>query len=481
MTLQDATKFYIDGAWVAPRVANPYAVVDPSTEQAYAHISLGSVEDADKAVAAAKRAFVSWSRSTKSERLDLLKSILDRYIARIDDFGDTISKEMGSPIDHARSEHATCGDFHIEYYIKALEELTLEWPLRPGDDDQFLVREPIGVAALITPWNWPINQISLKVGAAIAAGCTMVLKPSEIAPMSGMLFAEVMHDAGVPNGVFNLVNGDGATVGTRLSEHPDVDMVSFTGSTRAGRLVTKAAAQTVKRVALELGGKGPNIVFADVPDLAKTIKAGVRRVMDNSGQSCNAPTRMLVERRVYEQAKQIAADVCAATLVGPSARTGKHIGPVVSDVQYAKIQNLIQSGIDEGAQVLGGGVGKPEGMDVGYFVQPTVFGDVTPSMTIFREEIFGPVMSLTPFDTEEEAIVLAIDTEYGLTSYVQTGDPERARRVTRQLRSGMVIINGAARAGGAPFGGYKQSGNGREGGTFGIEDFQEVKAIAGWH
>ena len=480
MSLIDATKHYINGAWVAPSAPNAFDVINPSTEQAFAQITLGSVQDTDAAVAAAKAAFSTWGQSTKAERLDALQALLSRYVARLDDIGDAISQEMGAPKDFARDVQATCGDFHLEYFIKALENMELEWPLRAGEEDQHMVREAIGVAALITPWNWPMNQISLKVGAAIAAGCTMVLKPSEIAPMSGVLFAELVHEAGLPAGVFNMVNGDGITVGSRLSEHPDVDMVSFTGSTRAGRLVTKAAADTVKRVSLELGGKGPNIIFADVPDVAKAVRAGVGSVMSNSGQSCNAPTRMLVERSIYEQAKQVAADVCAATQVGPSADAGKHIGPVVSQLQYEKIQGLIQTGLDEGAQVLGGGTGKPKGINAGYYVQPTVFGDVTPDMTIFREEIFGPVMSLTPFDSEAEAIALANDTEYGLASYVQTGDSDRARRVTRQLRAGMVIINGAGRAGGSPFGGYKQSGNGREGGTMGIEDFQEVKAVAGW-
>ena len=480
MSLIDATKFYIDGQWVSPVTPNPLAVINPSNEQAYAEISLGSQADADAAVAAAKQAFKSWGLASKADRLEVLNNLLHAYNARIDEMGEVISQEMGAPMDWARNVQATCGNHHIEYFIKALEEQEEEWPLRAGEEDQMMVREPIGVAALITPWNWPINQVSLKVGAAMAAGCTMVLKPSEIAPMSSMLFAEMIDQAGVPAGVFNLVNGDGPTVGAHLSQHKDVDMVSFTGSTRAGTAVSKAAADTVKRVALELGGKGPNIVFADVPNLEASVKQGVAGVMNNTGQSCNAPTRMLVERSVYEQAKEIAAAKANATAVDVAEKQGKHIGPLVSQMQFDKVQNLIGTGINEGAELIAGGPGLPDHLSAGYFAKPTVFANVTPQMTIFREEIFGPVLAMIPFDTEEEAIELANDTDYGLAAYVQTGDPQRARRVTRALRNGMVLINGAGRAGGAPFGGYKMSGNGREGGAMGIEDFQEVKAVAGW-
>ena len=360
-----------------------------------------------------------------------------------------------------------------------MKNFTWEHALNEANPQERIVHEPIGVAGLITPWNWPMNQVALKVGAALAAGCTMVLKPSEIAPLSSMLFAEFMDEAGFPKGVFNLVNGDGPTVGNAMSVHPDIDIMSLTGSARAGIAVTKAAADTIKRVSLELGGKGPNIIFADA-DVEKAVKGGSIGMFYNSGQSCNAPSRMLVERSVYDQAVEIAAATAAKTQVGDPTEEGRHIGPVVSAAQFEKIQGLIQAGIDEGARLVAGGVGRPEGVNRGYYVRPTVFADVNNEMTIAREEIFGPVLSMLPFDDEEEAIRIANDTAYGLTSYVQSGNQARAQKVARQLRAGMVIMNGASRPAGSPFGGYKQSGNGREGGVWGMLEFLEVKAISGW-
>jgi len=384
---------------------------------------------------------------------------------------------MGAPIDWATSAQTSSGADHIKDFIKRLKEFEFELEFN-NESDNYIAYEPIGVCGLITPWNWPINQITLKVIPALAAGCTMILKPSEIAPLSGMLFAEMIHEAGFPPGVFNLVNGDGEGVGTQISGHPGIDMVSFTGSTRAGRLITKNSADTIKRVCLELGGKGGNIVFADShPD---AVRDGISNVMSNSGQSCDAPTRMLVEKSIYKRAVQEAAEAAKNIKVDMAQKKGDHIGPVVSKTQFDKIQGLIQSGIDEGATLVAGGPNRPDGLNKGYFVQPTIFTNVSNNMRIAKEEIFGPVLSIIPFENEEEAIAITNDTSYGLGNYVQTQDKEKARRVARQFRSGGVYINGKSPDPGTPFGGYRQSGNGREGGTWGLEEYLEVKTICGW-
>jgi len=389
-----------------------------------------------------------------------------------------ISTEMGAPIDMARSDQAPCLSWHLENFLTAFDQIDWIRPLGPHAPDDRIALEPIGVVGLITPWNWPMNQVTLKVIPALLAGCTVVLKPSEEAPLSSLLFAEFVHDAGFPAGVFNLVNGDGAGVGSQLSTHPDVEMISFTGSTRAGRAISRAAAETLKRVTLELGGKGANLVFADAD--ANAVKRGVRHCFANSGQSCNAPTRMLVERSYYDTAVEIAREVAEGTGVGPASLPGRHIGPVVNARQWAQIQGHIEKGISEGARLVAGGLGRPEGLNKGYFVRPTVFADVVPGMTIEREEIFGPVLSIIPFDTEEEAVRIANDTPYGLTNYVQSADGPRRNRLARALRAGMVEMNGKSRGRGSPFGGVKSSGRAREGGVWGIEEFLEVKAISGW-
>ena len=476
--MENARNFYINGAWVAPKDGQDFAVIDPSTEETAAMISLGGQADTDAAVAAAKAAFPKWRLSSKAERLDLMESILDIYMRRSDEMGATISMEMGAPIDMSKVQQSGTGSFHLKAFIQALKEFEFESPLRPGEEDTRIIHEPIGVCALITPWNWPMNQITLKVIPALATGCTMILKPSEQSPLSGVLFSEIMHEAGVPAGVYNMVNGDGPGVGSQLSAHKDVDMVSFTGSTRAGRAITIAAAETIKRVSLELGGKGANLVFADADP--KAVTQGIQRCFNNTGQSCNAPTRMLVERSRYDAAVQEAKAAAEATSVNAASEAGRHIGPLVSEMQFDKVQDMIQKGIDEGATLVAGGMGRPDGLNRGYFVRPTVFADCTNDMAVMRDEIFGPVLSMMPFDTEEDAIAIANDTDYGLTNYVQTSDPERARRVARELRSGMVDINGKARGAGSPFGGMKQSGNGREGGKWGLDEFLEVRAIGGW-
>ena len=470
--------FYINGAWVAPTAPNDFPVINPSTEEAFATISLGGQADTDAAVAAAKAAFKTWGVSSKADRLEVLQNIAGEYAKRTEDLAQAMSQEMGAPINLARANQTGAGAYHIKNFIRAFEGFEFDRMLGSHAPNDRILYEPIGVCALITPWNWPMNQVSLKVVAALAAGSTMVLKPSEISPLSAVVWSEIMHDAGVPAGVYNMVNGDGMGVGTQLSTHPDVDMVSFTGSTRAGIAISKAAADTLKRVSLELGGKGANILFADADE--KAVKRGVLHMMQNTGQSCNAPSRMLVQREIYDQSVEAAREIAEGVGVGPASEEGRHIGPVVSEAQWGKIQDLIQKGIDEGARLVAGGTGRPEGLNKGYFVKPTVFADVTNQMTIAREEIFGPVLSMIPFDTEEEAIEIANDTVYGLTNYIQTQDGARANRVARALRSGMVEVNGQGRGAGAPFGGYKQSGNGREGGVFGIEDFLEVKAASGW-
>ncbi|MBP5856851.1 aldehyde dehydrogenase family protein [Marivibrio halodurans] len=473
------TDFYIDGSWVAPSAPNDFEVINPADEQGFATISLGGQADVDKAVAAARAAFPGFAAMPHGERIALLEKLYEVYKRRMGEMAETISKEMGAPMKLATQAQAAAGLGHIKAFIRDLKEFEFEHPLYPDVTEEHIVHEPIGVCGLITPWNWPMNQVTLKVIPALGVGCTVVLKPSEVSPLSAMLFAEMIDEAGFPKGVFNLVNGDGPTVGAAMSSHPDIDMMSFTGSTRAGTAVQKAAADTVKRVTLELGGKGPNLIFADT-DVAKAVKRGTIHCFNNSGQSCNAPTRMLVERSVYDDAVEAAIATAAKCQVGDPEEDGNHIGPLSSAQQFEKVQELIQVGIDEGAKLVAGGVGRPEGFNRGYYARPTIFADVNNEMTIAREEIFGPVLSIMPFSDEEEAIRIANDTPYGLTSYLQTDDVERMRRVSKQLRAGMVQMNGAQRPGGSPFGGYKMSGNGREGGRWGIEDYLEVKAISGW-
>jgi aldehyde dehydrogenase (NAD+) len=470
--------FYINGGWLPPLAPKDLMVIDPSTEDACAVISLGSAADADRAVAAAKAAFPAWAATPPAERKAVVARILAQYERRKGELAEAISLEMGAPIDMATDSQAPCLPWHLTNFLTAFDHIEWVRPLGPHAPNDRIALEPIGVVGLITPWNWPMNQIALKVIPALLAGCTCVLKPSEESPLDAMIFAEFCHDAGVPPGVFNLVNGDGMGVGTRLSEHPDVEMISFTGSTRAGRAITKAAAETLKRVTLELGGKGANVIFADADE--KAVKRGVLHLMNNSGQSCNAPSRMLVERSFYDQAVEIAAEVATAIKVGPASEHGRHIGPVVNKRQWDQIQGYIQKGIDEGARLVAGGLGLPEGMNKGYYVRPTVFADVTPGMTIEREEIFGPVLSIIPFEDEAEAVKIANDTPYGLTNYVQTQDGARRNRLALRLKSGMVEMNGQSRGAGAPFGGVKASGRAREGGIWGIEEFLEVKAISGW-
>ncbi|MTH78210.1 aldehyde dehydrogenase family protein [Paracoccus aestuariivivens] len=476
--LADKRKFYINGAWVQPSVAHDLEVIDPSTEEPVAVISLGAQADTDAAVAAAKAAFPAWSATAPAERLAHVEKILAVYKDRQADMGKAIEDEMGAPHDMAVADQAGSGVSHIETFIEAFRNFEFIRPLGAHAPGSMVAWEPIGVVGLITPWNWPMNQVTLKVIPAILAGNTVVLKPSEIAPLSSVVFAEIVDAAGLPAGVFNMVNGDGPGVGTQLSTHPDVEMISFTGSTRAGIAITKAAADTVKKVALELGGKGANLVFADADE--KAVTRGVRHVFYNSGQSCNAPTRMLVERSFYETAVAHAQKVAEETAVATAHQSGRHIGPVVSKLQWDKIQDLIQAGIDEGARLVAGGPGLPEGVNRGYFVRPTVFADVTNDMTIARQEIFGPVLSIIPFDTEEEAVEMANDTIYGLTNYVQTQDGARRNRLSRQLRAGMIEMNGQSRGRGSAFGGVKASGRAREGGVWGIEEFMDSKQISGW-
>lgn len=474
MSKLDQRKFYIDGEWVDPLEPSNYEVHNPATEESIGTISMGTYDDIDRAVQAARRAFASWSTASKNARTELLQNILTVYKKRYDEMAETISLEVGAPIDMARKSQAACGVGHLEGFLTALGQLDTRWQLGNGDT---LIREPIGVCGLITPWNWPVNQMALKVLPALAVGCTCVLKPSELTPLSALLYAEILHEAGVPNGVFNLVNGEGPVAGASLSRHPDVDMVSFTGSTRAGREVTRDAAETVKKVTLELGGKSPNIVFADA-DLEKAIKRGVYGCFYNSGQSCSAPTRMLVERSVYDQAMEIARATGESQAVGNPAESGRHIGPVISLLQFDRIQDLINSGISEGARLLVGGPGKPEGFSRGHYVRPTIFCDAHNDMRIAREEIFGPVLTIIPFGDEDDAVRIANDTPYGLAAYVETADHERAERVAGKLRAGQVYINGTECGYGSPFGGYKMSGLGREGGLFGLEDFLEIKAVS---
>ena len=476
--MQDASKHYINGQWVASIDGREMAVENPSTEQKIATITLGGVADADAAVAAAKAAFPAWAATDPLDRIAALERLMEVYKGQAEDMAQAISFEMGAPIALARTAQVGAGAGHLKNTIRTAKGFAFERPLGDHAPCDMILYEPVGVCALITPWNWPMNQVMLKVVPALAAGCTMVLKPAEQAPLSAVLLAEMIDAAGFPPGVFNLVNGDGAGVGAHLTAHPDVNMVSFTGSTRAGVAISKAAADTVKRVSLELGGKGANIIFADADE--KAVTRGVRHCFNNSGQSCNAPTRMLVERSIYDQAIETARAVAEKTEVGPADIEGRQIGPVVSETQFNKIQYLIKCGIDEHATLIAGGLERPDGLNRGHFVRPTIFADVTPEMTIWKEEIFGPVLTMTPFDSEEEAIALANDTPYGLTNYVQTADKSRARRLARGLRSGMVEMNGKFGAPGTPFGGMKQSGTGREGGVWGLEEFLEVKAVSDW-
>ncbi|QDY71557.1 aldehyde dehydrogenase family protein [Qingshengfaniella alkalisoli] len=474
MTNLQTGKFYIDGKWVDPAGTETLEVINPATEEAFATIAMGNRQDVEHAVAAAKTAFETFSQTTKAERIELLEGILAAYERRYDEMSAIICEELGAPISLCDAAQSMVGVGHLKGFLDALRNMEFREEMPSGDT---IYREPIGVCGMITPWNWPINQIALKVLPAFAAGCTVVLKPSEITPLNALLYAEILDEAGVPKGVFNLVNGDGLNVGSAISRHPDVAMVSFTGSTRAGRQVSIDAAETIKRVTLELGGKSPNIVFADT-DLADAVTGGVRHCFQNSGQSCNAPTRMLVEASIYDEAMDIAREAAENTLVGSPTDQGKHIGPLVSAIQYERVQELIQAGIDEGATLLAGGTGRPEGSNRGYFVKPTVFGNVNNQMRIAREEVFGPVLAMIPFKDEAEAVEIANDTPYGLAAQIQSGDTERAEAVARKLRAGMVHINGSDIDFGSPFGGYKMSGNGREGGKFGIEDFLEIKAVS---
>jgi aldehyde dehydrogenase (NAD+) len=473
--MSHALQFYIDGEWVDPARPATLAVIDPSTEEAYAEIALGSAADVDRAVAAARRAFPAFSRTTREERLALMRRLLAVYEARLPDMAEAISREMGAPRPFALASQAGIGTAHLAKMIETLETYAFE--KRRGT--MLVAKEPIGVVGMITPWNWPMNQIMCKVAPALAAGCTMVLKPSEIAPMSGLLFAEICHEAGLPKGVFNLVNGDGPTVGEAMSRHPGIDMMSFTGSTRAGILVAKSSADTIKRVHQELGGKSANILLPDV-DLETAVTKGVQGCFGNSGQSCNAPTRMFVPADRHDEAAGIAARAADAFKVGPADAETTELGPVVSQTQYDKIQGLIETGIREGARLVAGGPGRPDGLNRGYFVRPTVFADVTPDMTIAREEIFGPVLSILSYESEDEVADLANDTVYGLASYIQSADLGRARALAARMRTGNVYINYPAWDAGAPFGGYKQSGNGREYADFGLDEFLEIKGIVGY-
>jgi len=473
--MRDYTKFYINGAWVAPSGSDTLAVENPATLEQCATIAIGNESDVDNAVAAAKAAFETFSQTSVEERAALLDKIAEIYTSRIGEIAEAIREEMGAPISLASTAQAYAGLAHITEAAKILRNFSFSEDLGAHR----VVKEPIGVCGLITPWNWPMNQVTCKVAPALAVGCTMVLKPSEVAPLSSYIFTQIMHEAGVPAGVYNMVNGDGPGVGTALSKHPDVDMMSFTGSTRAGSLVAQNAAPTVKRVTQELGGKSPNIILDDA-DLEAAVTRGVLHMYNNTGQSCNAPSRMLVPRDRLAEAEQIAAAVSQSVVVGDTASKDTTMGPVVSKVQWDKIQGLIQKGIDEGAKLVCGGTGLPEGVDAGHYVKPTVFSDANNDMTISREEIFGPVLTMIPYDSEEEAIRIANDTPYGLAGYVQSGDMDHARAVAARIRAGNIHINGASGGPDIPCGGYKQSGNGREWGTHGFTDYLEIKAIEGY-
>ena len=473
--MRDYTKFYINGSWVEPSENSTLAVENPATLEQCATIAIGNNADVDSAVAAAKAAFETFSQTSVEERAALLDKIAEIYMSRIAEIAEAIREEMGAPISLASTAQAYAGLAHITEAAKILRNFAFSEDLGAHR----VVKEPIGVCGLITPWNWPMNQVTCKVAPALAVGCTMVLKPSEVAPLSSYIFTEIMHEAGVPAGVYNMVNGDGPGVGTALSKHPDVDMMSFTGSTRAGSLVAQNAAPTVKRVTQELGGKSPNIVLDDA-DLEAAVTGGVLHMYNNTGQSCNAPSRMLVPRGRLAEAEQIAAAVSQTVVVGDTSDKDTTMGPVVSKVQWDKIQDLIQKGIDEGAKVVCGGTGLPDGIEAGHYVRPTVFSEANNDMTIAREEIFGPVLTMIPYDSEEEAIRIANDTPYGLAGYVQSGDMDHARAVAAKIRAGNIHINGASGGPDIPFGGYKQSGNGREWGSHGFTDYLEIKAIEGY-
>ena len=470
--MESCLKFYINGEWIDPSDPKPLDVINPATEEVIGQIMLGNAADVDKAVAAAKAAFESYSRTTVAERIELLEAIQAAYKERYGEMVETISAEMGAPVWLCKAAQAAMGPAHLGTAIEVLKNYKFE-------EDRGTItlrREPIGVCGFITPWNWPINQIACKVLPALAAGCTMVLKPSEVAPLNAAIFAEVLDKAGVPKGVFNLVNGDGPSVGSAMSGHPDIDMMSFTGSTRAGIQVAKAAADTVKRVAQELGGKSPNIILDDA-DFESAVGGGVQAMFLNSGQSCNAPSRMLVPASRHDEAVAIARTAAESVNVGDPKLKDSNLGPVVSKVQFDRIQALIQKGIDEGATLVCGGTGRPDGLDKGFYVKPTIFANVNNEMTIAREEIFGPVLCMLPYKDDEEAVRIANDTVYGLSAYVSGSDAERVQKVAQQLRAGNVHVNGAGLDFNAPFGGYKQSGNGREWGEFGFEEFLEVKAV----
>ena len=471
--------FYINGKWISPKNKKDIEVINPATEKSCAVISLGGRDDVNDAVIAAKDAFKTWGFSTKDERVALLEKFYELYKKRWNDITNAIIQEMGAPKDFALKLQTGTGASHTKSFIRYLKDFEFEKPLGDHAKDQRILYEPKGVCALITPWNWPINQVTLKVIPALAAGCTMVLKPSELAPLSAMIIAELIDEAKFPKGVFNLVNGDGATTGDALTSHPDVNMISFTGSTRAGALISQNAAKDFKRVSLELGGKGANIIFKDSDPEA--VERGALRCFRNSGQSCNAPTRMLVEKSMYVEAVERLKKYANEFKVDDPSKEGDHIGPVISESQFNKIQKLIQKGIDEGAKLVAGGTGKPDGLKQGYYVKPTVFADVNNNMEIARTEIFGPVLSVIPFENEEHAIDIANDTDYGLTNYIQTQDNKKVQRVARKLRSGMVDVNGAGIAVDAPFGGYKHSGIGREAGKEGLLEFLEVKSVGGWN
>jgi len=473
--MKDCRQFYVDGKWVDPTRSHDFSVINPATEEPIATISLGGAIDVDRAVAAAKRAFESYSETSPDDRLKLLRRVIEIYQSKIDEMADTISQEMGAPSSLARKAQAPAGLAHLLETVKVLEHFKFE----ELKGSTLMRKEPIGVCGLITPWNWPMNQIVCKVAPALAAGCSMVLKPSEMAPLSGYLFAQILHEAAVPPGVFNLVNGDGPTVGAAIASHPDVAMVSFTGSTRAGVAVATAAAPTVKRVTQELGGKSANIILEDA-DFENAVKQGVQECFRNTGQSCNAPTRMLVPRSKTAVAAATAKQTAEATKVGDPFAEGTSIGPLASKAQFDKVQHLIEKGIEEGAKLVAGGPGRPDGLAKGYFAKPTVFADVRNNMTIAREEIFGPVLCIISYENEEDAIRIANDTPYGLSGFVTSANRERAARVAKHIRSGNVHINGARVDFGGSFGGYKQSGNGREWGEAGLEEFLELKAIFGY-
>jgi len=475
----DKKNFYINGKWVSPKNSKEIEVIDPSTEKSCAVISLGDANDVNTAVNAAKNAFDSWSFTTKEKKIELLEKLYAVYKKRWAEIADAITLEMGAPKDFSSQLQTGTGASHIKSFTRYLKEFNFEKVLGDHAKNQKILYEPKGVCALITPWNWPMNQVCLKVIPALAAGCTMILKPSELAPLSSMILAEMIDEVKFPEGVFNLVNGDGATTGNALTSHPDVNMISFTGSTRAGALISQNAAKDFKRISLELGGKGANIIFKDADPEA--VERGALRCFRNSGQSCNAPTRMLVEKSIYSETVERVKKFANEMKVDVAAKEGDHIGPVISETQFNKIQTLIQKGIEEGAKLVAGGPGKPDGLEKGYFVKPTAFADVNNQMEIARTEIFGPVLSIIPFETEEEAISIANDTPYGLTNYIQTQDQQKANRVARKLRSGMVDVNGAGIAVDAPFGGYKHSGIGREAGALGLEEFLEVKTVGGWN